>query len=261
MYVFAISIPYTNPHKYDHYTVSLAHHVIAGWFLKCRLPLRRNFVNYIIKGFETNVQMPFDEVKKVDFSAVNEDSSNRKRSSSLTEQGTKNRERPSLQHLRFKSDEAAVYNFHMELAETCIDFLARHTFSPCSALPKRLPTADFLLAGGQALTWLVGHNLITITTSGCSSTPIRNGLCDRCSLLCKPPVLNHMQTGMTGGMTTTTTATATAGTLKCNNINGNNNGSTSSNGATSPETLSTKVSDSDGSMNKRYTKASFQHNR
>lgn len=52
MYVFAISVPYTNPYKYDHYTVSLAHHVIAGWFLKCRLPLRRNFVNYIIKASE-----------------------------------------------------------------------------------------------------------------------------------------------------------------------------------------------------------------
>lgn len=49
MYVFAISVPYTNPYKYDHYTVSLAHHVIAGWFLKCKVPLRRNFVNYIIK--------------------------------------------------------------------------------------------------------------------------------------------------------------------------------------------------------------------
>lgn len=49
MYVFAISVPYTNPYKYDHYIVSLAHHVIAGWFLKCRLPMRRNFVNYIIK--------------------------------------------------------------------------------------------------------------------------------------------------------------------------------------------------------------------
>lgn len=49
MYVFAISVPYTNPYKYDHYTVSLAHHVIAGWFLKCRMPLRRNFVNYLIK--------------------------------------------------------------------------------------------------------------------------------------------------------------------------------------------------------------------
>ena len=74
----------------------------------------------------------------MDFSQINEDSSNRKRSSSLTEQGSRRRERPSLQQLqtRPKQDDA-MFNFHMELAETCIDFLARHTFSPCSALPKR----------------------------------------------------------------------------------------------------------------------------
>lgn len=164
MYVFAISVPYTNPYKYDHYTVSLAHHVIAGWFLKCKVPLRRNFVNYIIKvtqisisnahiclislsfflqNFETNIQIPFHEIKKMDFSQINnEDSSNRKRSSSLTEQSSRHRDR-TLQKIatRPKQDDA-LYNFHMELAETCIDFLARHTFSPCSALPKRL---EFLL--------------------------------------------------------------------------------------------------------------------
>lgn len=48
MSVFAISLPYTNPFKYNHYTVSLAHHVIAAWFLKCRLPFRRDFVKFII---------------------------------------------------------------------------------------------------------------------------------------------------------------------------------------------------------------------
>lgn len=47
MSVFAILLPYTNPFKYDHYTVSLAHHVIAVWFLKCRLPFRRDFVRFI----------------------------------------------------------------------------------------------------------------------------------------------------------------------------------------------------------------------
>jgi tuberous sclerosis protein 2 len=47
MSVFAISLPYTNPFKYNHYTVSLAHHVIAVWFLKCRLPFRRDFVKFI----------------------------------------------------------------------------------------------------------------------------------------------------------------------------------------------------------------------
>lgn len=230
MYVFAISLPYTNPHKYDHYTVSLAHHVIAGWFLKCRIPLRRNYVSYIIKGFETNVQMPFEELKKEDFSALNEDSSNRKRSSSLTERGTKNRERPFKPII--KSDEAAVYKFHMELAETCIDFLARHTYSSCSALPKRLPTTDFLLNSGQSLSWIVGHNIITITTSGCSSVPVKHGLCDRCSLVCKISG-QQMPKGSSVNL---------------------------SNEAMSSETLSSKTNETD-SQSKRYTKATLQHNR
>lgn len=48
MSVFAILLPYTNPSRYNHYVVSLAHHVIAAWFLKCRLSYRRNFVRFII---------------------------------------------------------------------------------------------------------------------------------------------------------------------------------------------------------------------
>lgn len=89
------------------------------------------------QNFETNIQIPFHEIKKMDFSQINEDSSNRKRSSSLTEQSSRHRV-GTLQKIqqRPKQDDA-LYNFHMELAETCIDFLARHTFSPCSALPKR----------------------------------------------------------------------------------------------------------------------------
>ena len=48
--VFAITLPYTNPFKFNHYTVSLAHHVIIMWFLKCRLNNRRDFVKFIVKG-------------------------------------------------------------------------------------------------------------------------------------------------------------------------------------------------------------------
>ena len=36
-------------HRYSHYTVSLAYHVMAMWFLKCRLPFRKGFVSFIIK--------------------------------------------------------------------------------------------------------------------------------------------------------------------------------------------------------------------
>ena len=50
MSVFAITLPYTNPFKFNHYTVSLAHHVIIMWFLKCRLSSRKDFVKFIVKG-------------------------------------------------------------------------------------------------------------------------------------------------------------------------------------------------------------------
>ena len=42
--MFAITLPYTNPFKFNHYTVSLARHVIIMWFLKCRLTQRKDFV-------------------------------------------------------------------------------------------------------------------------------------------------------------------------------------------------------------------------
>lgn len=31
----------------------------------------------------------------------------------------------------------ALMGFHRELTETCIDLMARYTFSTCSAVPKR----------------------------------------------------------------------------------------------------------------------------
>lgn len=75
-------------------------------------------------------------IQRQDLNSLNEDSSNRKRSTSLTERGSRN------SNVRNDSDMRPLMNdslksFHTELAETCIDFLARHTFSPCSALPKR----------------------------------------------------------------------------------------------------------------------------
>ena len=50
--VFAITLPYTNPFKFNHYTVSLAHHVIIMWFLKCRLTQRKDFVECKVRVLE-----------------------------------------------------------------------------------------------------------------------------------------------------------------------------------------------------------------
>ena len=59
--VFAIALNFTNPLKFDAYTVSLAHHVIIMWFLKCRLAFRQNFVSFIVNGLNSNVFKSFEE--------------------------------------------------------------------------------------------------------------------------------------------------------------------------------------------------------
>ncbi|ROT74650.1 Tuberin [Penaeus vannamei] len=157
MSIFAIAIPYTNPFKFNHYIVSLAYHVIAMWFLKCRLPFRRHFVPFISK----NLNMIL----------TNEEAATRRRSASASEQG------------RGKGD-IDMIQFHNDLRETCVDLMARYTFASCAPLPKRGTVAEMLVSGGQSQTWLIGNKLITITTSGCSQRPLRQGLCDKCLQLC-----------------------------------------------------------------------------
>lgn len=172
--VFAISLPYTNPSKFNQYIVSLAHHVIAMWFIRCRLPFRKDFVQYITKGLRSNALLPFDD--------GHEQSSFRARSTSLNE-------RPKRMHTSTttcslgSADENAVSQadeglktVHLELTETCLDMMARYVFSNFSALPKRSPIAEFLLAGGRSMTWLVGNKLVTITTSGGVRTQALLGL-------------------------------------------------------------------------------------
>ena len=45
-----------------------------------------------------------------------------------------------------------------------------------SDCPRRSPIAEFLLAGGRSMTWLVGNKLVTITTSGGVRTQALLGL-------------------------------------------------------------------------------------
>ncbi|XP_041433450.1 tuberin isoform X4 [Xenopus laevis] len=162
--VFAISLPYTNPSKFNQYIVFLAHHVIAMWFIRCRLSLRRDFVPYITKGLRSNVLLSFDDTP--------EKGSFRARSTSLNER-PKSRMQTSVTSSSLSSaDESSMAqaddslkNLHLELTEICLDMMARYAFANFTAVPKRSPVGEFLLDGGRTKTWLVGNKLITITTS------------------------------------------------------------------------------------------------
>ncbi|XP_053607543.1 tuberin isoform X2 [Plodia interpunctella] len=215
MSVFAILLPYTNPSRYNQYVVSLAHHVIAAWFLKCRLCYRRNFVQFIIHGLHNYIIMPFEEQlqyrsNKSLRNSSNEDSSNRQRSSSLVGiflfgklsyrktikcvlkvyvcQGSKVVSRATLGGRTGGTagggaGGGASAAFHVELTETCVDLLTRYASTRCSVKPQRADIADFLFSGGQSMTWVVGHKVVTITTSGCVQNAAAAGPCERCAAL------------------------------------------------------------------------------
>ncbi|XP_026714819.1 tuberin isoform X5 [Athene cunicularia] len=195
--VFAISLPYTNPSKFNQYIVCLAHHVIAMWFIRCRLPFRKDFVPYITKGLRSNVLLSFDDTPEKD--------SFRARSTSLNER-PKSRIQTSITSSSLGSaDENSMAqaddnlkNLHLELTETCLDMMARYVFSNFTAVPKRSPVGEFLLAGGRTKTWLVGNKLVTITTSVGTGTRsllgLDSGEFQSCSESSSDPVLQVRQT-------------------------------------------------------------------
>ncbi|XP_075686669.1 tuberin isoform X2 [Rhinoderma darwinii] len=170
--VFAISLPYTNPSKFNQYIVFLGHHVISMWFIRCRLSFRRDFVPYITKGLRSNVLQSFDDTP--------EKGSFRARSTSLNERPKReiyyvlnSRMQTSVTSSSLSSaDESSMAqaddslkNLHLELTEICLDMMARYVFSNFTAVPKRSPVGEFLLDGGRTKTWLVGNKLVTVTTS------------------------------------------------------------------------------------------------
>ncbi|XP_076434146.1 tuberin isoform X8 [Peromyscus maniculatus bairdii] len=204
--VFAISLPYTNPSKFNQYIVCLAHHVIAMWFIRCRLPFRKDFVPYITKGLRSNVLLSFDDTPEKDSFRARSTSLNERpkslRIARAPKQGLNNsppvkefRESCAAETFRCRSisvsehvvrriqtsltsaslgsaDENSMAqaddnlkNLHLELTETCLDMMARYVFSNFTAVPKRSPVGEFLLAGGRTKTWLVGNKLVTVTTS------------------------------------------------------------------------------------------------
>ncbi|XP_072125170.1 tuberin isoform X5 [Mobula birostris] len=164
--VFAISLPYTNPFKFNQYIVSLAHHVIAMWFIRCRLVFRKDFVRYITKGLRSNALLPFED--------THEPTSFRARSTSLNERPFKSL--GSADESSLAEAEDSLKTVHLELTETCLDMMARYVFSNFSALPKRSPVAEFLLGAGRSNTWLVGNKLVTVTTSSGVGTRALMGL-------------------------------------------------------------------------------------
>ena len=267
MSVFAIALPFTNPFKFDEYTVSLAHHVIVMWFLKCRLAYRQNFVTFIISGLNSNVLSNFEDggFRKGAVTVTGKSSQaklaaqraadklkrtvmvdqkplvgGRPRAASFTDTPVKSmvanpsRDRhPTAGISRTANTQDAnmekMMTFHQELSETCVDILARYMFANASVKPNRLATTEFLLKGGQSASWMVGTMIITVTTSICDQTSSRGELCDRCYLICKtnPKPGDHRNDRSQSGFTLRNSQTECDGDLQSDILAQNEQDSTS----------------------------------
>ena len=82
-------------------------------------------------------------------------------------------------------NENEFQEFRHELVETCMDMMAFYTFGMCSTVPLKSPMVEPLLDRSKSETWIMGHKLITITTSGCGSRVVSNGLCEKCLNMCR----------------------------------------------------------------------------
>jgi hypothetical protein len=74
----------------------------------------------------------------------------------------------------------ATDELHMHQVEVFIDLLSRYVAGACSSLHTKDPLTSSLFENGHSATWLLGHKLITVTTSACKAKAVKGDLCDRC---------------------------------------------------------------------------------
>lgn len=84
--IFAIIIPYTNPMKFDEYSVALAYRVATLWYLSSRYQFRKTITDFIIKQLPENIKFSHRQSKE---NIYNDEY--RKRSSSLNTENDLNK--------------------------------------------------------------------------------------------------------------------------------------------------------------------------
>ncbi|RMX59744.1 hypothetical protein pdam_00021002 [Pocillopora damicornis] len=175
--VFAISLPYTDPFKYSQYTITLAYHVIAAWFIRSRVAYRKAFVGFVSKGLKSSAIIPDRYEPKPDSPSL---ATTKSRTGNSTNQPSPQIHNRSSSPVVHKETETAC-ELHAEMSEVCMDMMARYTFAPCMSQPNRTKAVELMLANGHSRTWMIGNTIVTITTSG---TYIgQDGNCDNCLAL------------------------------------------------------------------------------
>ncbi|XP_054929357.2 tuberin isoform X1 [Dermacentor andersoni] len=149
--VFAIALPYTNPARFSEVVVALAHHLVALWFLKCRVEFRKDLAPFIMKNLRAQLEL-----------------------------GEEERRDPAV----VKLQEELLATLGDLVAQCSFGSCGAQPRRSGAAM-------FLLEQGRAQSWLLPGHRLVTITTSGCAGRPARLSLCDRCALFCQEPALVH----------------------------------------------------------------------
>ncbi|KAI2800138.1 Tuberous sclerosis 2-like protein [Blomia tropicalis] len=219
--IFSIAQQFINPYKYGEYTVVLALRVISMWFLKSPSSSRLQLMKFLTKGLNTNIlkeiepitpQLPHQDYRsklenrlsltstpppppttpvnnsyQFSFSFQSSASNVESHPLSASSSSAFNVCASSSSQISTEGlilDPNDKENSKLELVEVCMDLFATNAFNTSSPLPLKPSMIDKLLNRQKAQMWLIGHKIIQITTTGCSSRAIRNGLCNKCYAIC-----------------------------------------------------------------------------
>ena len=155
--------------QFNHYVVSLAHHVVSLWFLSCKFPLRKQFVRFIVQGFRNNVLIPCEEGMIAQSSSAaasaaagtpggaaagdggSDAGGGRVRSGSLSSHDARRTATPRPANssadggaTKCIQDETRI-TFHRELMETCADLMSRYTYGNSAPYAQQSETVARIL--------------------------------------------------------------------------------------------------------------------
>lgn len=130
--------------RFGEVVVALAHHLVALWFLKCRVSFREELAPFIMKGLRAQL-------------------------------GGEAAEECSAETVHLQEELVASLG---DLVSQCSQGSCGGNPRRSGA------AAFLLEQGRTLTWLLPGPRLVTVTTSGCAGRSARRGLCDRCSLFC-----------------------------------------------------------------------------
>ena len=195
--IIGVMLPYTDPVKFEVYTIHFAHVVICDWYVRCHYQYRPAFKNFILGKLRATVlsvdpsmnHPPITDLRldKRKMSDVRERHMRPKSgefykstgSGNSTPRGSMKSVNSTESNRGLDQDTIVAHNRLIDVTE---DLLERCMFAGRCNIIKKSVQIDMLFKSKITKTWIVGNTLITISTSkSCDGTS--EDECQRCRMV------------------------------------------------------------------------------